>query len=184
MKMKRIAFLSFLLMFCVACVAQSNHMKFAGIPLTGTIVQFEKKLLEKGYVLRSETNKLLPAGTRAFRGVFAGEKANVAVYYDTDTKIVYSAKAYYADLTEERSKDKLEYLKSLMESKYGEDCVLEGTDDNGTAEFTVITELGNIYGYIKKDAKMNNYPYYYSTHVEYYDNENSTLHRNNVMDDL
>lgn len=153
--MRRLVLLCFVLLLCVAGVAQTEHMKFAGIPLTGTIDKFQGKLLAKGYTLMTGLNKSLPVGTRAFKGVFAGEKASVAVYYDTNTKIVYAAKAYYDNLTDDRSKYHLNNLKSLLSSKYGEEFVSEGRDDNGET-FTIMTDLGNIYGYLRMDESMYN----------------------------
>lgn len=47
-----------------------------------------------------------------------------------------------------------------------------------------MTDLGNIYGYLRMDESMYNYPYSYSTHVEYWDNANSARHNNNIMEDL
>ena len=47
--------LSLLLAVCTVCNAQTNHMKFKGIPIEGTLDSFVQKLKSKGftYLLRT-----------------------------------------------------------------------------------------------------------------------------------
>lgn len=89
--MRKLFLLLLMTLFSYALFAQAEHMKFAGIPLTGSIEQFQKKLIAKGFRLNAKISKLLPVGTRSFIGTFAGKKGNIAVYYDPDTKTVYGA---------------------------------------------------------------------------------------------
>ncbi len=74
-------------------------MKFAGIPLAGTIEQFQKKLVAKGFHVQAMLNRQLPVGTRLFKGVFAGKTGNVAVYYDVGAKVVYGTKSLLFSFT-------------------------------------------------------------------------------------
>ena len=47
--MKKLLFTLCCMIFAIASFAQSNvHIKFMGIPVTGTIAQFQAKLVAKG----------------------------------------------------------------------------------------------------------------------------------------
>ncbi len=183
MDMKKLQLFMFVFMFMLASIsqAQNSHMKFAGIPLDGTIGQFQKKLEAKGYVVNSAVSTILPVGTRAFKGTFMGKKASVAVYYDDRTKIVYGAKAYFDELTEERANQELDNVRDLLSQKYLDGVIREGDEK---PNFYMFTENGNVYVYLRKDDTLLSYPYHYSLHLEYSDYENSQKHQGNVMDDL
>ena len=117
--MRKLFLLSLLLMFSFVLSAQTEHMKFAGIPLNGSIEQFQKKLVAKGFRLNTKMSKMLPVGTRSFVGTFAGKKGNIAVYYDSETKNVYGAKVYYDGLTDDRAKEELDNLAQWILSVAG-----------------------------------------------------------------
>ena len=170
-----------LLFFTMELHAQTEHMKFADIPLTGTIDQFQKKLIAKGFRLQTDINRQLPAGTRAFKGIFAGRKGNVAVYYDSTTKIVYSAKVYFDTLTSDFAKTELDNLKSLLSVKYGNDNITDGIDTAGNATNTVSTGLGTIFCYTLEDASETGSPYVWSTHAEFSDKANSMMHESVIL---
>lgn len=142
---KKLLLLLFMTMFSFVLSAQSEHMNFAGIPLTGTIDQFQEKLVAKRYKIDTKTSQMLPVGTRCFFGTFAGKQGNIAVYYDADTKVVYGAKVYYDGMTEDRAKEEMDNLRSILSAKYGEDNITDGTDKSYRATFTVDTGLGIIY---------------------------------------
>lgn len=181
--MKKQLFFLILMLCTLSLQAQTEHMNFAGIPLTGTIDGFQKQLTAKGFHPQALLNKQLPAGTRSFKGLFAGKDGKVVVYYDTKTKMVYAAKVYFDSMTFDRAKTELDGLKSLLGLKYGEDNIVDGTDESDQATFTVNTQLGLIYCYMMKDALMTNYPYYWSTHVEFNDRANGSAHQSNILDD-
>lgn len=181
---KKLLLLFIVSLFALSLSAQTEHMKFAGIPLNGTIDQFQKKLVAKGYKLNSAMSRMLPAGTRSFTGTFAGKKGNIAVYYDTDTKNVYGAKVYYDGLSEEMAKGELENLRGILSKKYGEDNISDGYDNAGRATFTVNTGLGSIYCYNMMDESLLTYPYHWSTHAEFQDYANGKSHQSNVLDDF
>ena len=117
-----------MMMFSFMLSAQTDHMKFAGIPLTGTIDQFQKKLVAKGFIIDKAMSQILQVGTRCFVGTFAGKQGNIAVYYDADTKVVYGAKVYYNSMTEDRAEGEQDNLRSILSAKYGEDNITDGTD--------------------------------------------------------
>lgn len=171
-------------LFTLVLQAQTEHMKFAGIPLTGTIDQFQKKLVAKGFRLNSKVSKVLPVGTRSYTGTFAGKKGNIAVYYDSDSKTVYGAKVFYDNLSEDLARSEMNNLRSILSTKYGEDNISDGSDNSGRATFTVDTGLGAIYCYVREDESMLNYPYNWSAHAEFNDYANGSSHESNVMDDF
>jgi len=182
--MRKLFLLSLMLMFSFVLSAQTEHMKFAGIPLNGSIEQFQKKLVAKGFRLNTKMSKMLPVGTRSFVGTFAGKKGNIAVYYDSETKNVYGAKVYYDGLTDDRAKEELDNLRSILSAKYGETSITDGTDKSGRATFTVDTGLGSIYCYLMTDETMLTYPFNWSTHAEFTDYVNGMNHQSNVSDDF
>lgn len=182
--MRKLFLLSLMLMFSFALSAQTEHMKFAGIPLNGSIEQFQKKLVAKGFRLNTKMSKMLPVGTRSFVGTFAGKKGNIAVYYDSETKNVYGAKVYYDGLTDDRAKEELDNLRSILSAKYGETSITDGTDKSGRATFTVDTGLGSIYCYLMTGDTMLTYPFNWSTHAEFTDYVNGMNHQSNVSDDF
>ena len=58
-----------LLAVCTVCSAQTNHMKFKGVPMEGTLQSFTTKLKAKGY-----TPVGIQDGVSLLKGEFAGYK--------------------------------------------------------------------------------------------------------------
>ena len=69
----------------------TKHLKYMGIPINGTITQFQAKLIAKGCVHDKLTSNSLGVGCRAFKGHFIDNKVSIFVYYDESTKIVYKS---------------------------------------------------------------------------------------------
>lgn len=61
-----------------------EHLSFMGIPIDGKIKSFKKNLEKKG--LRYYTNL---NNHYVFKGIFAGDVADVFAMYDNKTQIVY-----------------------------------------------------------------------------------------------
>lgn len=169
----------------LAIHAQAKHLKFMGIPLNGTITQFQAKLMGKGAVPDSKTNQTTPVGCRVFNGTFSGEEATIFVYYNSKTKIVYRAKAVIPGPRLEWVKDKLIYYKKLLNEKYiygeGDDYEQEGHP----AYILYVSDdeedyLGTIALYIT-DAK---YGADYALHLDYEDDANTDANKSKNMDDL
>lgn len=100
--MKKLLFTLCCMIFAIASFAQSNvHIKFMGIPITGTIAQFQAKLVAKGCTYNKVASASISNGTRAFKGTFVGNKVDIYVYYDTNTKIVYRTKAVVSGVSED-----------------------------------------------------------------------------------
>ena len=92
---KRIVTLMFLIVLAIGSrhAQGQEHMKFMGIPLNETINQFQTKLSAKGVTVDVAANKTIGVGCRTFKGFFSGKDAQIFVYYDENTKVVYRAKA-------------------------------------------------------------------------------------------
>ena len=116
--MKR--FLSFLIVLCVyiTSYAQTEHVKFMGIPIDGTINQFQQKLKEKGVTYNQRASQSVEAGVRLFKGKFADENAYITVLYDKQSKIVYSAAASFELQTKDIAFAKMKTLITFLNEKY------------------------------------------------------------------
>ncbi|MBP5392121.1 MAG: hypothetical protein J6Y40_08600 [Bacteroidales bacterium] len=170
--------LASIVLFAVVCFAQNEHFKFLGIPLDGTINQFESKLISKGY---TKADNYGSKEYRVYDGTFIGKKATIVIYYDVNTKIVHAGKAYFSDLTESKAKERLNELKELLLQKYpnalNQDYIIEGLP-----KFELASDNGYISVYITKGEY--GYPYNYSTHIQYQDMANSESHDESIMNDL
>lgn len=169
-------------------VTAQQHLKFMGIPLTGSIDNFQQKLANKGIYPSRELNRNTPFGVRCFTGRFTGEQCNIYVYY-TDSKIVYRAKAVYSKQDEDLIDSYYKDVKDLLDTKYvleeSQDETSDGypshriyvTDETGTKSLGQIvlykSKFNGDYGYVS-----------YSIHVDYYDDLNQIKHQNDNLDDL
>ena len=133
--MKKLLFTLCCMIFAIASFAQSNvHIKFMGIPVTGTIAQFQAKLVAKGCTYNKVASASISNGTRAFKGTFVGNKVDIYVYYDTNTKIVYRTKAVVSGVSEDIAEQEYSKVKKLLSQKYVEitvkmqSCLIKGAD--------------------------------------------------------
>jgi hypothetical protein len=109
-----------------------------GIPLDGTINQFQSKLLGKGFKLDAATNSVIGAGCRVFTGIFSGEDAEIYVFFNTKTNIVYRAKAvidYPNITTAERG---FENFKNSLSKKYSDCSVGHGDEEEGYPAYMLV----------------------------------------------
>ena len=116
--MKRVVSVFIFVVFAVASFAQTQHLKFMGIPLNGSVQNFQQKLATKGVRLNTLANKTLPTGVRAFKGVFSGNEADIYVHYNSKTKIVYRAKAVIEASNLTHAENLYETIKDGLISKY------------------------------------------------------------------
>lgn len=196
--MKRIALLTFAMLMGIFCYAQSEHLKFSGIPIDGTITQFQAKLLKKGYTLDRLISSYFPIGTRAFRGIFIGEKVVLCVYYDSHTKIVYRVKAIIEDLVESIAEQKFQEIKDMLKKKYDNSYFSDG-EKEGRPAFSICPRrhrtflsadnnwkecYGEIDLFIVKDEDNMNYPYCFNVHIDYHDQINLDKHEIKKIDEL
>lgn len=185
--MKRIA-ISIVLIFSAICMfAQSEHVKFMGIPLNGTILQFQQKLVAKGCRHDTRTSSVFPNGIRAFNGSFAGHKADIYVYYDETTKIVYRAKAVITCNGENIRDVQFNDIKNLLDTKYGTLFSQKDTQEGFDSYlFPILSEQSSeIIGSVAIYVTENQYGYHeYSLHVDYYDSNNNQKHERKRLEDI
>lgn len=181
------------MIFTIASFAQSNaHIKFMGIPLTGTIAQFQAKLVAKGCTYNKVASASISNGTRAFKGTFVGNKVDIYVYYDTSTKIVYRTKAVVSGVSEDIAEQEYSKVKSLLSQKYGsdsEDMYVGTKDGKETVSFISANDKGEINGFIdlfitQDEETWIRAPYNYNLHIDYNDRINTNKHDNQQLDEI
>ena len=179
--MKRIFSFFVMLVLTLGVMAQTQHMKFMGIPLDGTISAFHQKLVAKGCKHNVEVSNVVGAGSRVFVGTFFGEEASIHVYYNAKTKVVYRAKACIERSSEDNIIRKYNEVKSALEEKYP-DAYMVKSEDYGYDSLTFYTGQGSIGLYV---AKYDNvYSTVYSLHIDYFDKVNFKKNENSKMNDL
>lgn len=206
--MKRQIVLWLLAIVSIVGFAQNTteHLKFMGIPINGTITQFQSKLLAKGCTLDREMSRYLPVGQRSFKGQFIGNKADIVAFYDEKNKIVYRAKVIISGFSEDMADQVYTKIKNLLFQKYGTDWSFESTKEGKEAISWLITSpnvpfqedlsdyspesmssagfIGDIGLFITKDNDYSNYPYWFNVHVDYQDAINKEKHNNQNLEDL
>lgn len=179
--MKRILSFFVMLVLTLGVMAQTQHMKFMGIPLDGTISAFHQKLVAKGCKPDVEFNKIAPVGARHFIGTFFGEKAKIIVYYNAKTKVVYRAKACIDRSSEDMIIQKYDEVKSALEEKYP-NANMDKSEDYGYDSMHFYTDQGEIDLYVYKFDNV--YLTVYSLFIDYYDTVNYQKNENSKMNDL
>lgn len=193
--MKKIILSIVLVCFCI--VAHAAHLKFMGIPITGTITAFQSKLQTKGCKI-SKDNILLPSGIRKFKGVFAGKDCEILVWYNHRTKYVYRVRAI-VDCGEstETAHNTFDFYKDLLKKKYeGVALTSDMLEDSKCKEYefdmAVIQPpievgaqaLGVIDVHIIEYDGYNEYPKTYGVAITYEDFEESSKNDKNTLNDL
>lgn len=198
-------------LFALAIQAQSEHLKFMGIPLDGKINDFQSQLLKKGCTLNELLMKYAkPKGCRHYDGSFAGNDAKIAVFFNEKTKKVYRAKAIIRAYSEEQVKQKYIEMKSMLMDKYdiryrlrqeyGEalsDSLIgnfrwyfeDKEDKYESTSFMVIgvkplERIGEIDLFVSERESSISYRTEYQLHVDYIDMENNIADQDDRMDDL
>ena len=179
--MKRFLSLFVMLVLTLGVMAQTQHMKFMGVTLNGTISAFHQKLVAKGCKPDVEYNKTAPVGSRHFIGTFFGEKALIIVYYNAKTKVVYRAKAVIKRSSEDNIIQQYDEVKSALEEKYP-DAYMSEDEHNGYESMHFYTNQGEIDLYVSKYYGYSETPY--SLHIDYYDDVNYKKNENSKMNDL
>lgn len=175
--------------FCLLSLsAQTQHLKFMGIPLDGTINNFQAKLAQKGFTPDVATNRVIKEPVRSFQnGTFAGEDACIYVYYNAKTKIVYRAKA----VIECNDKSHVKRLFSKFRDSIGDKYTLRSAfvtgEQDGYANGSYLIYntsdilVGRIDLYI---SDSNIYPYDPILHIDYTDKINDLKNDSSNSDDL
>ena len=158
--------------------SSSQHLKFMGIPINGSITNFQNKLIAKGFKYDQSGSKALDSPTRIFKGQFAGETAELYVYYDRDQKFVYRVKAVIRRNSEEQILPIMRMFRNQLIEKYNasaEEGVYEGNES-----YYIPVENG----WIDLFYSQTLYDIGYSLHLDYWDDSNARKHEKNNMNDL
>lgn len=169
------------LFISVSLSAQSKsnpHLKFMGIPINGSITNFQTKLIAKGFKYDKASSMALETPTRIFKGQFAGETARLYVYYDRDQKFVYRVKVIIDRSESEQIISLMDKYKYQMEEKYG------ATASVGTYEEWIAYNFSLNNGAIDLYCCKNTYILGYALHIDYWDDTNTQKHEKNNMNDL
>ena len=185
--MKKIAIIVVACMFSFMVQAQNSnaHLKFMGIELSGTISDFQTKLLAKGLSV-SPKSKQQPNGIRLYDGIFSGENAQIVVWYNPRSKEVYRAKAvinrYGKDLVEQLMRN----MERKLDAKYGtENKHSEEVEDDHLQKFvqhSYLEENGSIDLFIVSTGYSSQTNFF--LHIDYKDKENFSKNTQEEMDDL
>ena len=186
--MKKLFVLFLVCLMSLNILAQEEHLKFMGIPLTGSITTFQSKLQAKGIKYDKTTSMQLGAGCRAFNGTFSGEKARIFVYYNDKTKNVYRAKAVITYLNKSIGENKFQEFRSMLKTKYS-DQVATDSEQNGHPSMSILvtdSKITHTLGFV--GLYMTNPMYEFmdeiSLHVDYEDVTNQVDNTRQNMDDL
>ena len=191
--MKKLLLTLCCMLFAITTIAQTNnHIKFMGIPLTGTIAQFQAKLVAKGCAYNKVTSSSISNGTRAFKGTFVGNKVDIYVYYDIKTKIVYRTKAVVSGVSEDLAEQEYSKMKDLLSQKYGsdsEDMYVGTKDGKESVSFISANDEGKTNGsidlFITQDEETwVRAPFNYNLHIDYNDRINTNKHENQQLDEI
>ena len=180
----RTILISFFLVLSLSSTAQTDHVRFLGIPLDGTIQQFQENLTGNGCSFDQKTSSLLPTGVRTFKGVFAGHDAQLFVFYDETTNLVYQAQAVITCHGEEACEEVFHDINNQLQAKYGTllstKSIQFGHESYG---YSILSEQRVVMG----DAgifvtKNENTPDEYSVYVQYTDTANMREHERQISD--
>lgn len=168
-------------------IASAQHMKFMGIPLDGTIANFTTKLQAKGISIHPNNNKV-DSGCRWFQGYFFGKSADIYIYYDASTKIVYRGKAVIEDTDYERLKNLYDDISSSIDDKYLGQHKEETYKGYPSINYQIDLQTSADYyeGNIDLYFTDNGFTYYktYYLHVDYYDETNQRKHDRSINNDI
>lgn len=186
--MKKLTITFLCCLMAIAVQAQVEHLTFMGIPINGSIAQFQSKLQAKGIRYNAAMSKRLQAGCRTYDGMFSGESATIYVYYDTKTKKVYRAKAVITYNNRERGENELRNYKEKLVSKYVNGVPKDGQQEGYPSFYLLLPNskgncLGSISLYITNTGylSIDNTVY---LHIDYEDGPNSVERDRNNLDDL
>ena len=115
-KFKKIAVILSMFLFCIQSLsAQTEHIKFMGIPITGSPIQMGEKLKAKGFVFKQKIDDDI----REYSGTFAGSK--VVVNIVSTSNIVWKILVEYPKVSSfSRLETDYEEMVAQFTKKYGE----------------------------------------------------------------
>ncbi|MBO7083242.1 MAG: hypothetical protein J6W30_05300 [Bacteroidales bacterium] len=100
------------------CTLSAQHLKFEGIPIDGSITNFQNQLSTKGISINSTKSKDAPLGQRVFNGKFQGYNSEITVFYGRKSKVVYKVKVVIESKKKEKIQNILDKSLKKIEDKY------------------------------------------------------------------
>lgn len=189
--MKRL--FSMMLLFAVAMVgyAQSNHMKFKGVPMEGTLQSFTNQLKAKGF-----TPIGIEDGVSLLTGEFAGYKDCTIGAVADKSGMICKVSVIFPSMEKWGELEKCyENYKSMLAEKYGEPvrCVEEFQNSYTKDDSSKMHELGmdrckyfSCFTCKEGDIQLEITHQSFTCYVmlSYFDNANQEKLRKQIMDDL
>lgn len=148
-KMKNLLVSTLLCLMAICSYGQTKHLTIMGIPITGSINTFQKKLLAKNYRLNTKENKSLPVGQREFKGRFSGHDCALRAYYFPDDKTVYKVRVAIDFLSASNADNAYKEIKRNLLRKYkNTDTTIKSTDDHESLHALIIDNEDDMLGFI------------------------------------
>lgn len=97
---------------------EAQHLKFMGIPIEGSITNFQSKLAAKGIRINNNKSREAPVGQRMYNGKFQGYNSEITVYYDRNSKDVYKVETVIESKKKEFIQGILDKSLKAIEQKY------------------------------------------------------------------
>ncbi len=96
----------------------AQHLKFEGIPIDGSITNFQNQLSSKGISINSAKSKDAPLGQRVFNGKYQGYNSEITVFYGRKSKVVYKVNVVIESTKKEVIQNILDRSLKKIEEKY------------------------------------------------------------------
>lgn len=129
--MKKIVLSLFFSFIALASVAQSQHIKFLGIPLGQSYTNFKQQLLAKGF----KYNGISEPNWYSFKGTFAGEEVLIGVGVTPKSKKVANIIVHFKRFTKYSSSSdvwsKYDEIVESLKKKYGMPRIEKDKNDKG-----------------------------------------------------
>lgn len=163
--------------------AQTEHVKFLGIPLDGTIQQFQNELTDMGC---SDGKVFLQLeGMKAFKGSYAGHDALLMVFYDKTIDVVYQAKAVISCQGVDNCESVFNEINEQLQTEYGTFLSTKSIQfEHDSYGYTILSPQRVVMGVVGLFVtKEENSPNGYSVQVQYTDTANLRVHERQQSDD-
>lgn len=199
MKIRSFLIFAALLTVCLTANAQRRpHLKIYGIPITGTIDNFTKKLQEKGVKYDLKSSREIKEPVRCFEGKFIGYFGDIYAYYIPKSRIVYKVRVVlpfgsveHAISTvreiEDKLQDKYEDLMKYVGDGEEADSVEDGSRDLMIPYYPNKNDDSELYatGFINMFVDKSDYSdEIWNVYIDYIDDQNHDLWKKSEEDDL
>lgn len=96
----------------------AQHLKFEGIPIDGSITNFQNQLSSKGISINNAKSKEAPLGQRVFNGKCQGYNSEITVFYGRKSKVVYKVNVVIESTKKEVIQNILDLSRKRIEEKH------------------------------------------------------------------